>query len=430
MPSRSNNIEYAFYAISEVESGWNWSSVNFNDPITVGIMQDYAYNAARVLRACKAGDPGWTAFAQAAPRIAGYVDTLNDQQWTTVYLTQAEGNAWVQMSQSAENHAIQSADARQQMGGYIDLLTSQYGLSNDQPQVLVFACAMYHQSPAQCIKVLGRCSGRATLDYIHQTCLNDGILGRYRNRYDKVYARLKAWDGESAPPDFGAAGGEYYSGQETGGQTSASVSVSRIYAAQGRVVIFGTGYEQGIQCYETTPGNWVPSRQNVTSGSNVTPGWSGGGSGDLKAALDLYDSWERDYDFAYSQGGGRLNLPASGASDCSGSIWCAFNQATGKDVGTWTGSMCDGRNVLIAEGTVGNFTAADYAKLQPGDLIVFSNSSDWANASSHVELFMGPDYTQDLLGGGSAPVPHYKDCMNYMNSTQGYFRMWRVYRVK
>lgn len=429
MPSRSTTVEYTFYAVAEVESGWNWSAVNFNDPITIGILQNYAYNAKRILTKCRNDDPGWSAFEAAAPRIAGYVESdMPDNQWTNVYLTQDEGNAWVDMSQSAENHAIQSDDAREQLGGYMDLLTTQYGLSDDKPQVLAFACAMYHQSPAQCVKVIGRCSGRATLDYMYQTCLNDRILGVYRNRYTAVYDRLAAWDGESMPPDFGAVGGEYYSGQESGGQTSANVSVSRIYVGQGRVIIYGSGYDDGIQCYETTPGNWVPRRRNVTGGSDVTPGYTGEGSGDVKSVLDLYDSWERDYDFAYSRDG-RLNLPESGASDCSGSIWCAYNQAAGKDVGTWTGAMCDGRNDLIAEGLVGEFAADDYAKLQPGDLIVFSNSDDWVNASAHVELFMGSGYKNDLLGGGSAPVPHYKDCMGYMNDTRSYFRMWRIYRV-
>ena len=107
MPSRANNIEYAIYVTCEVESGFDWGSVYFEDPITIGITQCYAYNAKRLLKRCRESDPGWSTFAAAAPRLANALDNVSDEGWTQIYITQAEANAWVEMSQSDENHAIQ-----------------------------------------------------------------------------------------------------------------------------------------------------------------------------------------------------------------------------------------------------------------------------------------------------------------------------------
>ena len=47
-------------------------------------------------------------------------------------------------------------------------------------------------------------------------------------------------------------------------------------------------------------------------------------------------------------------------------------------------------------------------------------------SGDHVEMYMGSGYDNDLLGGGSAPVPHYKNAKQYTNS--GYFNLWTVRR--
>lgn len=39
MPNRENTCMFAMYVIGEVESGWDWTGVNRNDPITIGMMQ-------------------------------------------------------------------------------------------------------------------------------------------------------------------------------------------------------------------------------------------------------------------------------------------------------------------------------------------------------------------------------------------------------
>lgn len=417
MATREANIEQTYYIIARFESNWTYGAVNYNDPITMGIIQNYAYNCARLLRKLRESDPNWGAFAQAAPRIAGYLDTLNDAQWPSVFVTQTEGNAFTEMAQSAENHAIQDADARELFNNYMNTLINK-GLSDDDPKKLVYACVMYHQNPANCFKVLNACGNRATLEYMNQCCLNNSVFSVYPSRYEGAYEMLQEWDGESMPPDFGQSGDYSFSGQATGvnaGGGSASISVKRVSVSQGRMMIYGTGYENGIQCRQTSPGNWIPERRNVTGGSDVDPEWIGGGSGGVNDVCDLYDFWEKNYDFEYSQGDGRMNLPDSGASDCSASIWCAYNIAAGINVGTWTGDqMTKGEEIAI--GWRDEFTQEVFDLLQPGDLIIFAHNGMVSSGNSdHVEMFMGSDYTNNLLGGGSAPVPHYKDCWDYVH---------------
>lgn len=430
MPTRANNIQYAMYAIAEVESNWTWNSTYTADAITIGIMQCWAYNAARLLRKHKDQNAeGWAAFATAAPRIVENMTNWSDDssKWTTVYITQAEVNALRKLLKTADSHRIQTEDWTEECNGYMKTLVNKHGMSDERARALIFACGMYHQSPQGCLQVLDSVGGRASLKTLKNAALNNGILGRYRNRYNTLYNRLASWDMESAPPDFGQViDKDATSSQPSYSQTANRYSgqVSRISYSQGRMIIYGKGYEDGIQCYRTSGGVWIPSQSvGTTASGNASSGadWDGGGtssgtaSGDAKKVCDLYDSWVGRA-FKYSQDGGlRLSLPESGASDCSGSIWCAYNLAIGKNVGTWTDPM-NTKGKLIDSGKVSSFGISQIAKMQPADLIIFNYDGSSSSGTDHVEMFMGSGYRQNLLGGGSAPVPHYKDCLSYMQN--------------
>ena len=91
----SNQSMYAMYVIGKVESGNSWTAVNYNDPITLGMMQWYGTRAYGLLDKGRSEDPtGWAQFKQDAPTLAGQVET-NTISWTGRYLTRAEGNAFI-----------------------------------------------------------------------------------------------------------------------------------------------------------------------------------------------------------------------------------------------------------------------------------------------------------------------------------------------
>lgn len=416
------------YAIGEVESNWTWNSTYTSDAITIGIMQCWAYNAARLLRKHKdQGASGWNTFETAAPRIIQCMSDWSDDssKWTSVYITQSEVNALRKLLKTQDSHAIQTADWQEECNGYMNTLVKKYGMSDDRARALIFACGMYHQSPQGCLQVLNSVGGRATLATLHSAALNNGVLGKYRNRYNTLYNRLKGWDMESAPPDFGQVIEEDASSTQPNFEATSNSwigQISRISYSQGRMIVYGKGYENGIQCYKSSGGSWVPALtvgESSKGQASSSADWDGKGSstgtatGDAKKVCDLYDSWVGK-GFRYSQDGGlRLSLPESGASDCSGSIWCAYNLAVGKNVGTWTDPM-NQKGKLITSGKVSAFDSGELAKMQPADLIIFNYDGSSTSGTDHVEMFMGSGYTQNLLGGGSSPVPHYKDCLTYV----------------
>ena len=84
----SNQSMYAMYVIGTVESNCNWASVNYNDPITLGMMQWYGNRAADLIRLGAQSDPsGYAAFKSAAPTLAQQVEN-NSVDFPSRYVTQ------------------------------------------------------------------------------------------------------------------------------------------------------------------------------------------------------------------------------------------------------------------------------------------------------------------------------------------------------
>ena len=419
MPVSDNARLYAMYVIGKVESGWNWASVNYNDPITIGMMQWYGQRAANLISRCKEADPeGYEAFKQAAPRIAQYVEAGHDWDfWTGVYCTSAEGSAWGAWAEREGNHEAQQLQWYDDFDGYVTTLTG-WGVPESNVKQLIFAMCMYHQSPAQCGKVLGSCGGSATLESMYTTCLNDGILGIYRNRYNDCYNMLKEWDGTSAPPDFGQADVDGGGGNSPGISQEQS-SFTNIQMQDGLLYVMGvTGYPKGVICYPTGPKIWKPAFNS--GGTPIEGGNTGGGSATGTEAQMQIRQWMLDHldAFAYSQGAGRLSPETSGYTDCSGLCWYVYHIITGVNTGTWTGDMLN-YGEKVAEGKGG----LPLDQMQVGDLVLMMHRS-YNPTYDHVEMYIGND---QLCGhGGPDPGPDVKEgsASEYMK-TQYY---WMVRR--
>lgn len=401
MPDRATIILYAMYVIGEVESGHDWAAVNRNDPFTVGMMQWYGQRAAGLCLKCKAEDAeGWETFAASAPTLAAAIEAGHDWNWWTgYYLNDAEANAWQTWAQRDGNHAGQESQWSEDAGGYIDTLTG-WGCSESYPKTLIYAMSMYHQSPAQAGRVISSCGGTATLDNMHATCLNDSVLGQYRNRYNTVYDMLNAWDGESAPPDFGQSGeiGAGDGGQAPGIDQPSAV-VSRVEVNNGIVTIYGEGvYQNGVVCYKSAPNVWTPS---ITKSGESNPGGNtGGGSQTGTEAQNAICEFltERIGRYAYSQGAGRLSPDTSGYTDCSALMWYAYQQVTGLEIGTWTGAQV-GQGTEIARGS----GALPLDSMQPADLVFF-NWSGYNPSYDHVEAYLGNGQLIGHGGPGNGPT--------------------------
>lgn len=421
MPSTRTICYYAMYVIGEVESNWNWTAVNYNDPITIGMMQWYGTRAAALLNRIKNEMP--TAYGQLASSLRSDIEShdAGSTWWTSRYLNRDEGNSIITVFQDEENHVIQENQAIADFEGYITTLEN-WGMSQSYPKPLIFAMSMYHQSPASAGQVIATAGGSADLDRIYGVCMNHGVLGRYRNRYNTVYQRLKDWDGESNPPDFGQSGDvDTTPGGNNPGISTEESKLGYIIQRGNLLILYGKGeYAKGVTFYPAGTQKWINGYN--ANGTDISGGNEGGGSESgseaQNAICELYRSWlDR---FAYSQGAGRLDPISSGYGDCSSTIWFAYQQVAGIDVGTWTGAMA-GKGTKIAGGYSGdNLPIED---MQPADLVLIMWNG-WNGSFDHVELYMGNNELWGHGGPGYGPDQTTTDARNYPR----YMYYWEVRR--
>lgn len=422
MPNTANTRLYAMYVIGLVESNHNWTAVYRADPITIGMMQNYGQNASNLLKMCKSGDPdGYAAFSAAAPQLAADVESHGDSWnwWTSRYLLDSEAYAWSEMAKRSENHAIQQQKWYEDFDRYVPLL-EKLGFSLERPQTFVYAMCMYHQSPKRAGEVARKVSGTATLATLHAGALNNSVLGRYKNRYNTTYNILKDWDGESAPPDFGQVS-DLEMGGDTATQNRPSSTITHAQLINNELILFGvSGYENGLVCTLAAPNLYIPSENvNGAAQGNAQSGQgSAAGSAAAEGVVSLYKSWEGR--FNYGQGGGRLDPLKSGYGDCSSTIWRAYKDVTGIDVGTWTGAQAD-RGRLIASGSGGNLPLDS---MQLADLVIFFKGGK----SKHVELYTGYNEFYGHGGGSNGSVKGPTRKPNANTYTANYGGTWQVRR--
>ena len=421
MPSTRTICYYAMYVIGEVESNWNWTAVNYNDPITIGMMQWYGTRAAALLNRVKSEMP--TAYGQLAASLRSDIEShdAGSAWWTSRYLNRDEGNSIISVFQEKENHVIQENQAIVDFEGYIATLEG-WGMSQSYPKPLIFAMSMYHQSPASAGQVIATAGGSADLDRIYTVCMNHGVLGQYRNRYNTVYQRLKDWDGESNPPDFGQSGDvDTTPGGNNPGISTEESKLGYIIQNGDTLILYGRDeYEKGVIFYPASGQVWINGYN--ANGTDIGGGNEGGGSESgseaQNAICELYRSWlDR---FAYSQGAGRLDPISSGYGDCSSTVWFAYQQVAGIDVGTWTGAMA-GKGTKIASGYSGdNLPIED---MEPADLVLIMWNG-WNGSFDHVELYMGNNELWGHGGPDYGPDQTTTDARNYPR----YMYYWEVRR--
>ena len=421
MPSTRTICYYAMYVIGEVETQWNWTGINYNDPITIGMMQWYGTRAAELLNRIRDEMP--TSYGQLASSLRNDIDAhpSSDRWWTTRYLTREEGNSIISVFQNEQNHVIQENQAISDFEGYITTLES-WGMSQSSPKPLIFAMSMYHQNPTYAGQVIATAGGSADLERMHTVCMNHSVFGQYRNRYDTVHDRLVAWDGESDPPDFGQSGDvDTTPGGNNPGISTEESKLGYIIQRGNLLILFGKEeYAKGVAFYPAGTQKWI-SGYNA-NGTEIEGGNEGGGSESgseaQNAICELYRSWENR--FAYSQGAGRLDPISSGYGDCSSTIWFAYQQVASIDVGTWTGAM-GGKGAKIASGYSGdNLPIED---MQPADLVLIM----WEGYNSsfdHVELYMGNNELWGHGGPDNGPDQTTTDARNYSR----YMYYWEVRR--
>ena len=398
---------YCMYVIGAVESNWNWTAVNYADPITLGMLQWYGTRAAGLLEDTREQAPA--AYDLLAQSLKNDLEahSTTDSFWNSRYLTRAEGNSFIEGAKLDAAHVVQQNLFFSDLQNYERVLGS-WGCETDTParvKSFIFICSMYHQSPKRAGEVVAALGGTASVASLYAGAMNNSVLSRYKTRYTRVKNYLDSWDGVSAPPDFGQVGDidTTPGGDGTGYIDQLLSDISSIRMAGGNLIIYGADNSRLI-CYKTQQDVWVPQRNIAAPNTPSKPGGSGGSTPDQ--ITQMQNLWRQNQNkWSYGQGAGRLTPTTSGYSDCSACIWWAVNKinpAAAKSMGSSTAAMLQNKWDIIASGGAGQYPTEDQCKT--GDILIVNwKSTNIAASGRHVE-WVFPDY--QLWGAGRAPLPH------------------------
>ena len=240
----------AIKAIGTVESSMNYQSINYNDPITVGIAQWYGPRAADIIKKMGAAHP--TEYSGVASSLRNDLSTVGDADWWT--------NRWLSKTEGDSLKPLLRAGAPEQDKQLVADLENYFNAArnvgidpNTNTDSFIYWCVAYHQGPRYAIRVANNVGGDASLEAFHHATLNDGVLGKYPNRYNQAYQIIKSHDtsGVSTPgaatpdkPGNGGSGGATSGGTNAGSMNSVwsdGSGMLHISTTSGVVTAYPTG---------------------------------------------------------------------------------------------------------------------------------------------------------------------------------------------
>lgn len=179
-------------AIATVESNNDYGAINYNDPITVGVVQWFGTRAAGLLTRMRVENPAaWHGVATSLDNNLKTIDR-NDSYWNGRYLTNAEGSSLVPVLNN--NKIIQNTQIVVDFEAYKAVAIS-YGFNPDtNTKTVLFFFTMHHQSPASALRVVSKLDTECTLEQIRDGALADPTLGQYPNRQNEAYSIINAYD--------------------------------------------------------------------------------------------------------------------------------------------------------------------------------------------------------------------------------------------
>lgn len=428
----------AVKAIGQVESSMNYLSINYNDPITVGIAQWFGVRAAAILNKMRAKYP--TQYGQVAQSLRSRLESVPESSgsWNTYYLSREEGNSLGPLLRIGSD--IQDAQLVTDLEAYVDT-AKQYGLDHQtNTEAFILWCVAYHQGPRYALQVLNNVGGSASLDTMLRGILANGVLGQYSNRYNQAYNIIKSKDTVGVGSGLGRV--NTTPGNGSGASSSGSVTIQggrlRIYADDSMGLIVKTPWGN-VRAEMLGHNVWGAKLDDITKAINnaIQQGLAeqrhnagGGGGGAVAPPSDgsagakaLAWMMSRRGKFGYRQAPGRLDPDNSGFSDCSASIWRAYKDTSGINVGTWTGDQYfRGYEVMPRGG--GAMTDAQRALLKPGDMIVMAwkSTGSYYPETDHVDMVVD---SNTLIGHGGNP---YYGPVTYPISRLAATRWWTVRR--
>lgn len=399
----------AVNVIAKVEGGGAWDAINYNDPITLGLMQWYGTRAADLLARIQTDHPTEYATIAQSVRDDMTANVTSSRYWTSRYLNLAEGNTIKPVLRAAKD--TQGSLVASDVDDY-KAVCDRIGLNADtNTDTAIFFMCMYHQSPARAINLMKRIGMGSSLDRTYSACINETVFKSYRPRYTQARDIIKS----GIPPtiidlnDENTEQGD--SGQDSGHNPGNGGSIfdqvrsgiSRLEVAGDQILIH---LADGKTAFGVpTGGNNYLVRATYSSDSvppaTPEPGESTGTPNPSATGQEIVDFMvARTGAYGYSQGPGRLTPETSGVTDCSALTRYAYLSVTGVDIGTYTDAQVTSNTTrLISKGGGGN--SPNEGDMQIGDLVLSRRYGTASNRiASHVEIYMGDG---KIIGHGGVP---------------------------
>jgi cell wall-associated NlpC family hydrolase len=404
--------KYTIHALGAVEASMDYGAVNPNDVISVGLLQWYAQRAANVLAQMRTTNP--TVWSNIAPSLEASMAAHGptDSYWSNRYVTLEEINSLHTVLRDTANITIQDAQAQTDIDNDYLPAGAAVGIDKDaNPETMAFFINIYNRNPTGARRIVGNCGGDASLDRIYSYTINDQTESSFKTRYSEAKSIIAAHDitgvgsgitgggGGTPPPTTGGNGGGGSNGTPPTGKAGF------IQQRGSQLVLFNkdktkqifqkTGTDTWIASFDTNVGT-TPAPPPV-SGTPTPPA----GGTTPQGITDLI-AWEltKIGFFAYSEGAGRLNPPASGYTDCSGLHYWAYKTYAATYIGTWTGEQITKGRLITKDPTI----AKDESKLALGDMFFFRWGSNSPSSYDHAELYKGNN--EMISHGGPGNGPH------------------------
>lgn len=399
----------AVNVIAKVEGGGAWDAINYNDPITLGLMQWYGTRAADLLTRIKNDHPTEYATIAGSLRDDHTANSDTSRYWTSRYLNLAEGNTVKPVLRAAKDTqgALVASDVDDYKG-----VCDRIGLNADtNTNTAIFFMCMYHQSPARAINLMKRIGMGSSLDRTYSACMNEPVFGQYSSRYTQARNLIAS----GVPPEIIDLNDENTEQGDTGADTGHNpggggsifdqvrTGISRLEVAGDQIIIHLA--KGGTALAVPTGGNNFLVRASysgdVVPPATPTPDESTGTPNPNATGQEIVDFMvERIGAYGYSQGAGRLTPATSGVTDCSGLTRYAYLSVTGVDIGTYTDAQVTSSTTrLIEKG--GNGNSPNEGSMQIGDLVLSRRYGTASNRiASHVEIYMGGG---QIIGHGGVP---------------------------
>lgn len=425
-----NWISYSMYVVCTVESGCNYGAIESNG-VGIGIAQWSNARSYTLLQKLVTDYPN---ILSLLPSLEGEIGT-SSSSWSSKIFYQTQRNEISAALVTDEGVATQNALYYQDCkDSYIPVLRDRCFLSD--PKGTIFALSIYHQSP-QAFWQVYNAVGNQGMEVWYNCALNNGIVGKYKNRQDTVLRLLNEWDGQSGKEGFGVKNAENEIGgnnNPNAGNPDFTYSVTDSTFSTSSIQKVGTELwlklktEEGfktVQFYMASDNNiwYAKNGESNAVGETVTipvptlPEVSGTTS-EQEQVVNYFMMYEGT--LKYSQSAELRQNPPNGYSDCSGLYWWAYNKI-GVEVGTWTGQQ--GRNGVKIYGGSGS---VDESILKLGDAILIMRNH-YNSDFDHVEMYIGNG--QCAGHGGSPPLgPTRKNLQTYL-SDKYYFEIRRYINV-